>query len=59
LLRVLVTVLGIVVGLALHASSTTLEVMNHFLPLLAGNAIVGVLCYVLAAKSWKTIKGTK
>lgn len=59
LLRVLVTVLGIVVGLALHASSTTLEVMNHFVPLLAGNAIVGVLCYVLAAKSWKTIKGAK
>jgi hypothetical protein len=59
LLRVLVTVLGIVVGLALHASSTTLEVMNHFVPLLAGNAIVGVLCYVLAANSWKTIKGAK
>ena len=59
LLRVLVTVLGIVVGLALHASSITLEVMNHFVPILAGNATVGVLCYVLAAKSWKTIKGAK
>jgi hypothetical protein len=59
LLRVVVTVLGIVVGLALHARSITLEVMNHFVPILAGNAIVGVLCYVLAAKSWKTIKGAK
>ena len=59
LLRVSVTVLGIVVGLGLHASSITLEVMNHFVPILAGNASVGVLCYVLAAKSWKTIKGAK
>jgi hypothetical protein len=59
LLRVLVTVLGIVVGLALHARSITLEVMNHFVPILAGNSIVGVLCYVLAAKCWKTIKGPK
>lgn len=59
LLRVLVTVVGIVVGLALRASSITLEVMNHFVPILAGNSIVGVLCYVLAVKCWEAIRGPK
>ena len=59
LLRVLITVLGIVVGLALHARLITLEAMSHFVRILAGNAIGGTLCYALAAKSWKTIKEAK
>jgi hypothetical protein len=35
LLRVLITVLGIVVGLALHARLITLEAMSHFVRILA------------------------